>query len=300
MEATSRSVHPLSRLPRIDLENAAMIGPRIVRLSLAGLIAAGNTGALHAQPASASSARPNAPAEGRGSRARSAAKPTIVLVHGAFADGTGWQRVIPILERDGYSVIAVQNPLASLAGDVQTTKRVIDAQTGPVVAVGHSYGGAVITGAAAGNANVKALVYIAAFAPDANEPIGAFGEKYPTALGTALRPDAAGYLYIDRARFRELFANDVSATDASVMAAAQKPIIGTVFGSSVQQAAWKTIPSWYVVAQEDRAINPELERFYARRMGAKTTEIKSSHVAFISHPAEVARVIEQAASAAVK
>lgn len=223
-----------------------------------------------------------------------------MLVHGAFADATSWQHVIPILERDGYNVIAVQNALASLAGDVETTKRVIDAQSGPMVAVGHSYGGAVITEAAAGNANVKALVYIAAFAPDSGEPIGAYGDKYPAALGAALKPDAAGFLYIDRARFREVFAADVPATEASVMAATQKPIIGNVFGASVNQAAWKTIPSWYLVTQDDRAINPELERFYARRMGATTTEIKASHVPFVSHPKEVARLIEQAASATVK
>ncbi|RWK68344.1 alpha/beta hydrolase [Mesorhizobium sp.] len=227
-------------------------------------------------------------------------KPTIVLVHGAFADGTGWQHVIPILEQEGYSVIAVQNALVSLAGDVETTKRVIDAQKGLVVAVGHSYGGAVITGAAAGNANVKALVYIAAFAPEAGEPIGAFLEKYPSALGSALRPDAAGFVYIDRAQFRDLFAKDVSTAEASVMAATQKPINGNAFGASVETAAWKTIPSWYLVAREDRAINPELERFYAKRMDAKTTEIQASHVPFISHPEAVARLIQEAATAPVK
>jgi pimeloyl-ACP methyl ester carboxylesterase len=257
----------------------------IARFSVAGLIIAGfaHAGTVRAQTSSAS-----------------AAKPTIVLVHGAFADGTGWQHVIPILERDGYNVIAVQNPLASLTGDIETTKRVIDAQKGPVVAVGHSYGGAVITGAAAGNPNVKALVYIAAFAPEAGEPIGAFGEKYPAPLGAALRPDAAGFLYIDRAQFHDVFAKDVSLAEARVMAATQKPINGSAFGASVDQPAWKTIPSWYLVTQDDRAINPELERFYAKRMGAKTTEIKSSHVPFISHPKEFARLIEQAAGGGVK
>lgn len=235
-----------------------------------------------------------------GASTAAAAKPTIVLVHGAFADGTGWQHIIPILERDGYTVIAVQNALTSLSADVLTTKRVIDAQNGAVVAVGHSYGGAVITGAAAGNANVKALVYIAAFAPDGGEAIGAFNAKYPAELGTALVPDAAGFVYIDRAQFRELFAKDVSVTEAKVMAATQKPIIGTAFGESVPTAAWRTIPSWYLVAKEDRAINPDLERFYAKRMGATTSEIKASHVPFISHPAEVARLIEQAATAATK
>ena len=165
-------------------------------------------GALLAQLSSPSSAQSRAPATGASTDALKATKPTIVLVHGAFADGTGWQHVIKILERDGYNVIAVQNAPASFAGDVQTTKRVIDAQQGPVVAVGHSYGGAVITSAAAGNANVKALVYIAAFAPDVGEAIGAYGEKYPAALGAALKPDSAGFLYIDRARFHELFAAD--------------------------------------------------------------------------------------------
>lgn len=222
-------------------------------------------------------------------------KPTIVLVHGAFADGTGWQHVISILERNGYNVVAVQNTLTSLAADVETTKRVIDAQDGTVVAVGHSYGGAVITGAAAGSANVKALVYIAAFAPDAGEPIGAFTQSYPTDLGAALRLDPAGFATIDRAKFRNLFAQDVSEKEAGVMAAAQKPIIGNVFASSVTQAAWKSIPSWYMVAKGDRAIDPDLERFYAKRMGATTREIEASHVPFISRPREVARLIEEAA-----
>jgi len=273
----------------------AMTNRRIIRLSLVGMIVASlvGVGTFRAQSSFASNRRPSARA--RSVDARNAAKPTIVLVHGAFADGTSWQHVIPILERDGYNVIAVQNDLASLAGDVETTKRVIDAQAGPMIVVGHSYGGAVITGAAAGNPNVKALVYIAAFAPEAGEPISVYGEKYPAPLGEALKPDAAGFLYIDRARFRELFCADVQAAEASVMAATQKPIIGSAFGGSVDQAAWKTIPSWYLVTQDDRAINPDLERFYAKRMGAKTTEIKSSHVPFISHPAEVARLIEQAA-----
>lgn len=227
-------------------------------------------------------------------------KPTIVLVHGAFADGTGWQHVIPLLEQEGFRVIAVQNALVSLAGDVETTKRVIDDQKGPVVAVGHSYGGAVITGAAGGNANVKALVYIAAFAPEAGEPIDAFLGKYPSALGSALRPDTAGFVYIDRERFHDLFAKDVSAVEARVMAAAQKPINGNVFGASVQTAAWKTIPSRYLVAREDRAINPELQRFYAKRMNAKTSEIETSHVPFISQPQAVARLIQEAATAPVE
>jgi len=265
-------------------------------LSLASLFVAGLVGVAGAQ-SSASTARA-APVSHTPNR--TAAKPTIVLVHGAFADGTGWQHVIPLLERDGYDVIAVQNPLTSLSADVETTKRVIDAQQGPVVVVGHSYGGAVITEAAAGSPHVKALVYIAAFAPEAGEPIGAFGDKYPTALGSALKPDAAGFLYVDRARFRDVFAKDVSPTEASVMAAAQKPLIGSVFGASVKAVAWKTIPSWYLVTQKDQAINPDLERFYAKRMGAKSVEVSSSHAVFVSHPTDVARIIEQAATAPAK
>jgi len=226
------------------------------------------------------------------------AHPTIVLVHGAFADGSSWSKVIPILQRDGYTVIAVQNPLTSFAADVETTKRVVDAQAGPVVLVGHSYGGAVITQAAAGSANVKALVYVAAFAPEVGEPIGAFGERYPTQLGTGFRPDKAGFLYIDPARFHELFAADVPVAETRVAAATQKPILGAVFGAAPDQAAWKTIPSWYIVSQDDKAINPDLERFYAKRMKATTTEVKASHVAFLSHPAVVARVIEEAATGA--
>jgi pimeloyl-ACP methyl ester carboxylesterase len=228
----------------------------------------------------------------------SPAKPAIVLVHGAFADASGFSSVIRILQKDGYFVTAVQNPLSSFTDDVATTKRLIDAQTGPVVVVGHSYGGAVITTAAAGNPNVKALVYLAAFGPDSAEPIGAYLEKYPTQLGTSLRPDAAGFLYMDRALFHSVFAGDLPLTEAEVAAAAQKPIHGSAFGASSPLVAWKTIPSWYVVAQDDRALNPNLERFYAKRMGATTTEIKSSHVVFISHPQAVARLIEQAAGAA--
>jgi pimeloyl-ACP methyl ester carboxylesterase len=271
---------------------------RLLRLFLAVLVLAVAAGAsLRAQSSAPPAKRKSGAPPSTGA---ATAKPTIVLVHGAFADGTGWQRVIPILQRDGYEVIAVQNPLASLAGDVETTKRVVDAVKGPVVLVGHSYGGAVITGAAAGNPNVKALVYLAAFAPEGGEPIGAFGEKYPVDLSSALKPDSAGFLYVDRTRFRELFCADLPAVDAKVAAAAQKPVHNSVFGASVPVAAWKTIPSWYLVSQDDHAINPDLERFYAKRMNAKTSEVKASHVAFISHPGVVTRLIEQAAAAPAK
>lgn len=234
---------------------------------------------------------------GTASVASPIAKPAIILVHGAFADALGWQKLIPILERDGYQVTAVEIPLQSLDGDVSTTRRVIDAQTRPVVLVGHSYGGAVITGAGAGSPKVKALVYLAAFGPDGGEALGKFGDKYPVALNKALRPDKAGFLYVDRSQFHADFAADVPAGEAAIMAATQKPLNSSVFKASVPVAAWKTIPAWYVVSKRDHAINPDLERFYAKRMHAHTTELDSSHVAFISHPAQIAKVIEDAATA---
>jgi pimeloyl-ACP methyl ester carboxylesterase len=264
----------------------AMKNTRFVPLVLAPL-------ALSILTIRAGSADPPPPPPGTG-------RPTIVLVHGAFADATGYQRLIPILQRDGYETLAVQIPLASLAGDVETTKRFLEAINGPIVLVGHSYGGAVITGAAAGNPKVKALVYLAAFAPESGEAIGAFGDKYPVDLNSALQPDSAGFLYIDRTKFHADFCADLPDADARVMAVIQKPLNKSVFGASVPEAAWKTVPSWFLVSQDDHAINPDLERFYAKRMNAKTSEVKSSHVAFISHPDVVALLIEQAAGAAAK
>jgi pimeloyl-ACP methyl ester carboxylesterase len=225
-----------------------------------------------------------------------AQKPMIVLVHGAFADASSWNKVIPILQGDGYMVTAVQIPLSSLSDDVAATKRVLDGQTGPVVLVGHSWGGAVISAAADGHKNVRSLVYVAAFAPEAGEVITAPAAKYPTPeLNSVLKPDEAGFLYIERARFHDAFARDLPVADTRIMAATQKPINGKSFGEKAPVAAWKTIPSWYIVSTEDRAINPDLERYYAKRIGATTVEIKASHVPFLSHPKEVARVIEAAA-----
>lgn len=227
------------------------------------------------------------------------AKPSIVLVHGAFADASSWGRVILLLEKDGYMVTAVQNPLTSLPEDIATTRRLLDAQQGPVVVVGHSYGGAVISGAAAGAGNVKSLVYIAAFAPDAGENVATLIEKFPaTPLSTALVPDAAGFLYIDRAKFHDAFCADVSTPEAAVMAATQKPLAGACFAAPLPDAAWRTVPSWCLVAQDDQAIHPDLERFLAKRMNARgVTEVKSSHVPFLSHPHMVAKLIAEAASA---
>src|SRR6267378_2136474 len=223
-------------------------------------------------------------------------KPTIVLVHGAWADASGWYDVTRALQARGYKVVAVQNSLFSYAKDIETTKRVLDAQQGPIVVVGHSYGGAVITAAAVGNPNVKSLVYVAAFAPDSNEALGALLQRYPDlGLGKALVPDAAGFLYIDAAKYPEVFANGLPATQARAFATAQKPIAGSALGEPLTVApAWKTVPSWYVVATQDRAINPELERFMAKRMNARVTELPAGHLVFISRAQDVARIIESA------
>src|SRR5262249_16572928 len=174
---------------------------------------------------------------------------TVVLVHGAFADASGWSRVIPILEQDGYFVTAVQIPLTSLSDDVATAKRVVDSQKGPIVLVGHSYGGAGTTGAAAGRPHGQGLCYPAAFAPAEGEPLGEPGKKFAQPpLNSALVPDSAGFLYIDRAKFHDAFCKDLPEAEARVMAATQKPLSGSVFEASVSGAAWKTVPSWYVVS----------------------------------------------------
>ena len=228
----------------------------------------------------------------------SGSKPAIVLVHGTSADATSWQHVISLLQRDGYIVTAVQNPLTSLPDDIATTKRTIDAQQGPVVVVGHSYGGNVITAAAVGNPQVKALIYISGFAPEPGESISQLNSRYaPPPVSTALVADTADFLYVDREKFPEVFAKDVAPAEAQVLAVTQKPAAKTVFDQSVESAAWQTIPSWYLVTGEDQAINPELQRFMANRIGAKTTEIQASHLSYISHPREIANLIIEAASA---
>jgi pimeloyl-ACP methyl ester carboxylesterase len=229
-----------------------------------------------------------------------ATKPSIVLVHGAWADGTGWEKVIPPLEKKGFSVTAVQLPLKALAEDVATAKRAIEMQKGDVVLVGHSYGGAVITGAAANNPKIKALVYVAAFAPEVGETLQGLLGKFPaTKLASSIAPDSAGYLYIDRNKFHDAFAHDVSPEEGSVMAAAQKPLAGAIFGETLQTTASRNIPSWYIVAKQDNAIPPDLERFFGKRLGATVTEVESSHVPYVSRPEDVIRVIETAASKAV-
>lgn len=218
----------------------------------------------------------------------------VVLVHGSFADGSGWRGVADILLKDGYRVSVVQHPETSLEDDVAAVKRVLAMQDGPTVLVGHSYGGVVIT-QAGDDPKVVSLVYVAAMAPDEGEVAGQLLQKIPAA-STAVTPTADGFLYLDPARFRADFAADLPADLTRFMALSQVMTKGVAFGTKIVNPAWKTKPSWGIVATEDRAINPELERFMYKRAGSKVSEIKSSHAVYISHAKETAAVIEQAAA----
>jgi pimeloyl-ACP methyl ester carboxylesterase len=217
----------------------------------------------------------------------------IVLVHGAFADGSGWKPVADILRKDGYSVSIVQEPETSLEDDVVATNRILDRQSGPAVLVGHSYGGAIIT-VAGNNPHVASLVYVAAFAPDEGEQVGALTGTNPPAA-TSIAPTKDGYLLIDEAKFPADFAADLPLAEAKFMAISQVPINAKIFGTPITAPAWKSKPSYGIVATQDRMINPDLERSMYKRANAKVTEVKGSHVIFLSQPKAVADVIEQAA-----
>lgn len=217
----------------------------------------------------------------------------VVLVHGAFADGSGWRTVADILRRDGYSVSIVQEPETSLADDAAATRRVIERVNEPLILVGHSYGGAVIT--EAGTApQVHGLVYIAAFQPDTGETLGSLLQKIPPAANNAV-PAGEGYVIVDPAKFHADFAADLPAGEAGFMAISQVPINVSAFGTPITDAAWRHKPSWYAVATQDRMINPDLERFMAKRAGSTTIELKGSHAIYMSQPRAVAELIEQAA-----
>lgn len=218
----------------------------------------------------------------------------IVLVHGAWADGSGWRGVYDILIKDGYNVSVVANPDTGLADDVAATQRVLDRQTGPVILVGHSYGGAVITEAGA-DPKVAALVYIAAFAPDAGETIAKF---LPTSPPPPLEPSKDGLLFFNRGAFLAAFAPDVPMAERAFMADAQMPLAASTFAAAITNPAWKTKPNWYLVSSNDMIIPPDVERMYAKRMKATTEEVAGSHVAFVSHPDAAAHIIEEAAKGA--
>jgi pimeloyl-ACP methyl ester carboxylesterase len=245
------------------------------------------------QPAPApAAATPNpSPAAAPGGPVRN-----IVLVHGAFVDGSSWNGVVAKLQQKGYHVSSVQNPLTSLADDVAATRRVLARENGPVLLVGHSWGGVVITEVAANAPNVAGLVYVAALAPQLHESaMDVMKAGGPMPAGQSISKDANGFLWIDRARYHADLAADVPEIVARVLAAAQVPIAASAFDEPVDQVGWKDKPSWYVLTTKDRAVSPDLQKTIAARIGAKVVPIASSHLAPVSHAGAVAEAIDHAA-----
>ncbi|HKH83434.1 MAG TPA: alpha/beta hydrolase [Gemmatimonadales bacterium] len=219
----------------------------------------------------------------------------IVLVHGGFVDGSGWEGVYGSLRKEGFSVSVVQNPTISLADDVQTTKRVVAAQNGPVILVGHSYGGAVIT-EAGNDPKVVGLVYIAAFAPDKGESVfSLIKDPLPGAPVPPILPPQDGYLLLDKAKFPDSFAGDVDPARAAFMADSQVPWGVEALSGTITEPAWKSKPSWYLVATDDRMIPPPAQRFMSKRAGATVVEVAGSHAIYVSRPEAVANLIVNAA-----
>ncbi|WP_085605006.1 MULTISPECIES: alpha/beta fold hydrolase [unclassified Pseudomonas] len=233
------------------------------------------------------------------------AKPTVVLVHGAFADASSWNGVAKILEKDGYTVIAAANPLRGVKSDGAAVSALLSSIQSPVVLVGHSYGGNVISDAANDHANVKALVYVSAFAPEAGETVAGLAGKFPgSTLGPTLAPpvalaDGGKDLYIQQSKFHDQFAADVPAAQAALMAATQRPVTEAALNEQAGTPAWKHIPSWYIYGDKDKNIPPQAMAFMAKRSDAKAVEVVKggSHVVMVSNPAPVARLIEKAAAA---
>jgi pimeloyl-ACP methyl ester carboxylesterase len=225
----------------------------------------------------------------------SAGLKNVVLVHGGFVDGSGWEGVYKALKQQGYTVAVVQNPTISLADDVAVTKRVIAAQDGPVILVGHSYGGAVIT-EAGNDPRVIALVYIAAFAPDKGESVSTLiKDPPPGAPVPPILPPQDGFLLLDRAKFPSSFAADVNPESAAFMADAQVPWGVEALSGTISEAAWRSKPSWYLIATDDRMIPPDAQRAMSKRAGATVVEVKGSHAVYVSQPQAVASIIETAA-----
>ena len=221
----------------------------------------------------------------------------VVLTHGGFVDGSGWRSVYDLLTADGFHVEAVQNPTISLEGDAEATRQIIDAQDGPVVLVGHSYGGAVITEAGT-DPNVAALVYICAFAPDAGESVNTLISGFPKdAPGPPILPPRDGFLFLDRDKFHDAFAGDVPADQAAFMADSQVPWGVDAVSGEITEAAWRTRPSWYLLTTEDRMIPPAAQRDMSARAGTSTVEIPASHSVYVSQPGAVVSLIEKAAAA---
>jgi pimeloyl-ACP methyl ester carboxylesterase len=219
----------------------------------------------------------------------------VVLVHGGFVDGSGWQGVYAALKKDGYLVSIVQNPTISLADDVAVTKRILATQNGPVILVGHSYGGAVIT-EAGNDPKVVGLVYIAAFAPDKGESVSALiKDPLPGAPVPPILAPQDGYLFLDKAKFAASFAADVSPDAAAFMADSQVPWGVEALGGTISEPAWKTKPSWYLVSTQDKMIPPDAQRAMSNRAGATVIEVQGSHAVYVSQPQAVASIIETAA-----
>jgi len=224
-----------------------------------------------------------------------AAVENVVLVHGGFVDGSGWEDVYKILKKARYNVSIVQNPTISLEDDVAVTKRVIAAQNGPVILVGHSYGGVVVT-EAGNDPKVAGLVYIAAFAPDKGESVAALiKDPPPGASAPPILPPQDGYLFLDKAKFAAAFAADVSAEKAAFMADSQVPWGVAALSGSITEPAWKTKPSWYLVATDDKMIPPPAQQFMSKRAGSTVVEVKGSHAVYVSKPEAVATLIDKAA-----
>src|SRR5438105_4031856 len=219
----------------------------------------------------------------------------VVLVHGGFVDGSGWEGVYEILKKDGYTVAVVQNPTISLADDVAVTKRTIANQDGPVILVGHSYGGAVIT-EAGNDSKVIGLVYVAAFAPDKGESVSSLiANPPPGAPQPPILPPQDGYLFLDKAKFPASFAADVKPDAAAFMADSQVPWGVEALNGKISEPAWKTKPSWYLLATEDKMIPPDAQRMMSKRTGATVVEVKGSHAIYVSRPQDVAALIKKAA-----
>ena len=222
----------------------------------------------------------------------------VVLVHGGFVDGAGWEGVYKILKRDGYNVSVVQNPTISLDDDVAVTKRILAAQDGPAILVGHSYGGAVITEAGS-DPKVAGLVYITAFAPDKGESVSSLiKDPPPGAPVPPILPPQDGYLFLDKAKFPASFAGDVDAEKAAFMADSQVPWGVAALSGKISEPAWRVKPSWYLIATDDKMIPPDAQRAMSKRAGATVVEVKGSHAIYVSQPGPVAKLIEEAARGA--